>query len=536
MKTLISSNHYYYQSEPFRYQNAEFIFANPELNRKDLEDATELFPGNLPLKYQKLSKSGAYPCLADKTPVKTETSTNAESFLNLDAISNTCYDFLIGENEKVTINQQELNLKQARKLVLDLLKNPPITSASLDDWLISRQRYWGTPIPIVHCPEHGPVPVETENLPVTLPSFNKVSKTEGIESPLASVSDFVNTQCPICNGPAKRETDTMDTFVDSSWYYLRYLDRDSEKVCDLSKEAVDKIMPVDVYIGGLEHATLHLFFARFIWKHIANTYGYSSKEPFKNLMMTGLVKGLTFQHPKTNEFIPNHNVTLENDTYKYKNHVLKTTFQKMSKSKHNGLNPEEVINDFGWSQIRSLLLYKHSPDNDFEWGDTNFELKGIGRWSNRVWHLITYRREARGLPSQLYDETFQFDPIKKSKNFDQKFKKLTKQVANSRKAAVKRCSKLIEHEHGEWSSYIGTLLNFTNMLFKLASQEKNREFIAHSDEFYLAIVDLVRMSTPVCPLFCAECWDGLETTLPENFSIDSNFDFKKGVMQQKWPV
>ena len=165
------------------------------------------------------------------------------------------------------------------------------TSSRLKDWLISRQRYWGTPIPIIHCPNCGPVPVPEKDLPVELPILDSLS-VKG-KSPLLQAEDWINTSCPSCGVPAKRETDTMDTFVDSSWYFARYLDPHNEEV-PIGKEAA-KNMPVDLYIGGKEHATLHMYFARF-FTHFMHSIGLSPvKEPFQSLLVQGMVKGKSYR-------------------------------------------------------------------------------------------------------------------------------------------------------------------------------------------------------------------------------------------------
>jgi leucyl-tRNA synthetase len=219
----------------------------------------------------------------------------------------------------------------------------------LRDWLISRQRYWGAPIPVVYCEDCGVVPVPEDELPVMLPY--QVDFTPGV-SPLARSEDFVRTTCPGCGRPARRETDTMDTFVCSSWYYLRYTSPGHDKT-PFSREEVDYWMPVDQYIGGIEHAVLHLLYSRFFTKvlHDAGLVGFV--EPFTNLLAHGMVT---------------------------KNGAA------MSKSKGNIVSPDEITVRFGADTARVFTLFAAPPDKDFEWTDSGVE--GIFRFLGRVWRIV----------------------------------------------------------------------------------------------------------------------------------------------------
>ncbi|KKK49542.1 hypothetical protein LCGC14_3134010, partial [marine sediment metagenome] len=222
-------------------------------------------------------------------------------------------------------------------------------SYRLRDWLVSRQRYWGAPIPIVYCERCGLVPVPEEELPVLLPDIEDY--TPRGKSPLAASEEFVNTSCPRCGNAAHRETDTMDTFVDSSWYFLRYCDARNDRA-SWDREAVDHWMPVDQYIGGVEHAILHLMYARFLTKALADMGLVSFQEPFANLFTQGMII---------------HGGA------------------KMSKSKGNVINPSTYVDRYGADTARCYILFLGPPDQDADWSDEG--VGGIHRFLGRVWRL-----------------------------------------------------------------------------------------------------------------------------------------------------
>jgi leucyl-tRNA synthetase len=221
----------------------------------------------------------------------------------------------------------------------------------LRDWLVSRQRYWGAPIPIVYCDRCGEVPVPAEQLPVLLPDITDYAPKG--KSPLAAAEHWVNTICPICGGPARRESDTMDTFVDSSWYYLRYVSARRDDVA-FEREAVDYWLPVDQYIGGVEHAILHLMYSRFFTKVLYDLGLVGFEEPFKNLFTQGMIY--------------------------YKG-------AKMSKSKGNVVSPDEMVAKYGADSVRSYVLFMGPAESDAEWNDQGIE--GVYRFLGRVWRTVT---------------------------------------------------------------------------------------------------------------------------------------------------
>ncbi|AGY59915.1 leucine--tRNA ligase [Gloeobacter kilaueensis] len=254
----------------------------------------------------------------------------------------------------------------------------------LRDWLISRQRYWGCPIPVVYCPDCGIVPVPEADLPVRLPE--DVEFLGRGPSPLARLESWLHVPCPSCGAPARRETDTMDTFIDSSWYFLRFADaRDSEQ--PFSKAAADYWLPVDQYVGGIEHAILHLLYSRFFTKVLRDRGMLSFDEPFKRLLTQGMVQALSYQNPTTGEYIPVADVANPaNPVDPRTGEALKVGFATMSKSKGNGVAPESVVEQFGADTARMFVLFKAPPEKELEWSDADVE--GQFRFLNRVWRLV----------------------------------------------------------------------------------------------------------------------------------------------------
>ncbi len=254
----------------------------------------------------------------------------------------------------------------------------------LRDWLISRQRYWGAPIPVIHCPKCGIVPVPESDLPVRLPE--DIEFTGKGASPLAQLESWVNVSCPSCGTAAKRETDTMDTFIDSSWYFLRYPDaRNESQVFDPAK--TNDWMPVDQYVGGIEHAILHLLYSRFFTKVLRDRKLLNFDEPFQRLLTQGMVQGLTYMNPKTGKWIPSAQVDPADPKDPETGEKLEVSYKTMSKSKYNGVAPEEVINKYGADTARMFILFKAPPEKDLEWEESDVE--GQFRFLNRVWRLVS---------------------------------------------------------------------------------------------------------------------------------------------------
>jgi len=253
------------------------------------------------------------------------------------------------------------------------------------DWLISRQRYWGTPIPVVYCDACGVVPVPEADLPVILPEDVAITMSGG--SPLARVEAFATAACPACGRPARRETDTMDTFVDSSWYFLRFTSPD-ESTRPLDPAKVRAWMPVDQYIGGIEHAVLHLLYARFFTK-VCRDLGLSPvAEPFTNLLTQGMVCKESYRCPTHGYRLPGE-VDKANRCRECGQPVEVGRTEKMSKSKRNVVDPDDLLIDYGADTIRLFSLFAAPPEKDLEWSDDG--VQGAFRFLQRVWRLVEER-------------------------------------------------------------------------------------------------------------------------------------------------
>ena len=265
----------------------------------------------------------------------------------------------------------------------------------LRDWLISRQRYWGVPIPIIYCDHCGVVPVPESDLPVLLPE--NVTLTGRGPSPLAQLEEWVRVPCPRCGRPARRETDTMDTFMDSAWYFLRFADPQNEQAI-FDPNRVQEWLPVDQYVGGIEHAILHLLYARFITKVLRDRGLIRFGEPFQRLLTQGMVQGLTYKTVHTGKYLPSEQVVCDQGTYRDKEtqEPVAVFYEKMSKSKYNGVDPEEVLAKYGADTARMFILFKAPPEKDLEWDDADVE--GQFRFLQRVWRLVQSYRE-RSLPT-----------------------------------------------------------------------------------------------------------------------------------------
>jgi len=253
----------------------------------------------------------------------------------------------------------------------------------LRDWLISRQRYWGCPIPVIHCDDCGVVAVPESDLPVELPRDVDLSGSGG--SPLERATEWKQVRCPKCGKPATRETDTMDTFMCSSWYYLRYTDANNDSAA-FTNASIDAWMPVDQYVGGVEHAILHLLYSRFFTKVLQQRNLVSCSEPFQKLLTQGMVQGVTYRNPKTRKYIAPSAVSDANQpTDPDDGEALEVFFEKMSKSKYNGVDPGAVVDRYGADTARMFILFKAPPEKDLEWDDADVE--GQFRFLQRIWRL-----------------------------------------------------------------------------------------------------------------------------------------------------
>tara|TARA_Y100000589_G_scaffold127473_1_gene121358 strand:+ start:5548 stop:8100 length:2553 start_codon:yes stop_codon:yes gene_type:complete len=294
----------------------------------------------------------------------------------------------------------------------------------LRDWLISRQRYWGCPIPIIFCAKCGSVPIDEKDLPVELP--NNLSFEPNKINSLKDDKKWLNVKCPKCGCKAKRETDTMDTFMCSSWYFLRYPCSNLQDK-PFEQEKIDKWLPVDQYVGGVEHAILHLLYARFLTKALRDRNLFSINEPFNNLLTQGMVQAAAYKNPKTGKYIsPKVIKNLENPLDPNDNTKLEISYEKMSKSKYNGIDPETVIEKYGADTARMFILFKAPPEKDLEWGDSDVE--GQYRFLCRIWKLYKDNQNEELFNKQNYKEQKELD-LKRDLNIA--IKEIGKDISNN---------------------------------------------------------------------------------------------------------
>jgi leucyl-tRNA synthetase len=377
----------------------------------------------------------------------------------------------------------------------------------LRDWLISRQRYWGAPIPVIHCPNCGAVPVPDQDLPVLLPENVEFSGRGG--SPLAKLEDWVNVPCPSCGTPAKRETDTMDTFIDSSWYFLRYPDaKNEQQVFDATK--TNDWMPVDQYVGGIEHAILHLLYSRFFTKVLRDRNLLNFDEPFQRLLTQGMVQGLTYKNPTTGKYIPSSQVNSTNPVDPETGDKLEVFFEKMSKSKYNGVDPEEVLAKYGADTARMFILFKAPPEKDLEWEDADVE--GQFRFLNRVWRVVS---EYVNSPSKSSSKSS--SKIGKSTIDKAKLSKNEKDLLRSINIAIKEVTEDLEGDY-QFNTAISELMKLSNALSDAPLKD--------SPVYAEGINTLVKLLAPFAPHIADELWQQLgHNQLGHNQSIHT----------QSWP-
>lgn len=303
----------------------------------------------------------------------------------------------------VMVNSGEhtgLTSEEGKKAVVETLERRglarPKVGYKLRDWVFSRQRYWGEPIPIVHCDRCGAVPVPEDQLPVTLPDVARYEPSGTGESPLATIDWWVNTQCPQCNGPARRETNTMPQWAGSCWYYLRYLDPHNDRE-PWSRENERKWMPVDMYIGGAEHAVLHLLYARF-WHKVLYDLGYvSTKEPFQALRHQGLVLSYAYRDERGIWHGYDEIEFRGKEAYlKATGEKLRESVEKMAKSKLNVINPDDVIREYGADALRLYEMFMGDFEQPKPW-DTR-AIQGVVRFLKNVWKVVEEPKSVEGDP------------------------------------------------------------------------------------------------------------------------------------------
>jgi leucyl-tRNA synthetase len=353
----------------------------------------------------------------------------------------------------------------------------------LRDWGVSRQRYWGTPIPIIYCNACGTVPVPEADLPVELPK--NVPFTGKGASPLAQAPAFVQTPCPKCGGPARRETDTMDTFVDSSWYFLRYCSPgDEHHPVDPAKAAY--WMPVDQYVGGIEHAVLHLLYARFFTKALRDLGLTKVDEPFSSLLTQGMVCKETYRCETHGWLFPGELIGSEKEGWRCSEcgkPVERGRVEKMSKSKKNIVDPEQLVETYGADTARLFSLFAAPPEKDLEWSDAGVE--GAYRFLGRVWRLIENVRDALAT------------------NIEQSNDELTSEAQELRRLTHRTIKKVTEDidKEFQFNTAVAALMEFVNGLYKFTPK-------APGDAGALreAIDALLLLLSPFAPHIAEELW------------------------------
>ena len=357
-----------------------------------------------------------------------------------------------------------LNKKDAIEKMLEFLEEKKIGRKAINyklrDWVYSRQRYWGEPIPLIHCPECGTVPVPDDQLPLELPEVKSYQPTGTGESPLAAIDSWVNCTCPKCGKPAKRETNTMPQWGGSCWYYLRYLDAHNDKqFC--SPEAEKYWMPVDLYIGGAEHAVLHLLYARFWHKVLYDLGLVSTKEPFQRLVNQGMITSFAFQR-KNKTLVPTDEVEQKEDGKYYEKATgeeLEQIVAKMSKSLKNVVNPDDEIKAYGADSVRMYEMFMGPLTMSKPWSTQG--IVGIHRFLEKVWAVSEKPMNDIEISGKLEDKAL----ISARKTFAQTIKKVTDDTAtlnfntaiSQMMIFINEVSKLPEIPKAMWSDFVKVL-------------------------------------------------------------------------------
>ncbi|XP_058451079.1 leucine--tRNA ligase, mitochondrial isoform X2 [Malaya genurostris] len=389
------------------------------------------------------------------------------------------------------------------------------SSSKLRDWLISRQRFWGTPIPIIHCPSCGTVPVPESQLPVELP-------LDSVGIPLSQNTGWMKTTCPNCQSEeATRETDTMDTFVDSSWYFLRFLDPKNQQ-SPFNENYSHQFMPVDLYVGGKEHAVLHMYYARFMNHYLYSKGLVPSPEPFKRLLIQGMVMGRSFRLKESGKYLPVDQVTIVDEK---KNKAIETStglpvvtlWEKMSKSKLNGVDPLDVLKEHGCDTLRLILLGDVAPTSHRNWSEATFP--GILNWLRRIWMtMYDYRLHRTDIP------------LDHSASFSDEFHEQDSKLWDSRNYFVAGATFNYKHSH-QLSVGISKMQGLTN-----AIRRSSPEVVAFSRQYERAIAAQIIMLAPMAPHFASELWEQF-LALPHRLNPSSDeINWEGGLFEQNWPV
>ncbi len=396
------------------------------------------------------------------------------------------------EGEGILVNSGPFNGQkntEAMKNIVKYLEEKGLgygtVTYRLRDWGISRQRYWGTPIPIIYCDKCGAVPVPEEDLPVILPL--DLDLRENGKSPLPFEPSFYETTCPKCGAKARRETDTMDTFVESSWYFLRYISPKYDKGI-FDKEKVKYWMPVDQYIGGIEHAILHLLYSRFFTRVLRDLGYVDFSEPFKNLLTQGMVCKETKKCPKHGYLYPEE---VKDDRCIYCGEKVETgRSTKMSKSKKNVVDPEKLIERYGADTVRMFCLFAAPPEKDLDWSDQGVE--GAYRFLNRLWRVVVdnidillkvnpYKGEIDKLPKEEIRDLY--------RKVHQTIKKVTDDI----------------EDRFHFNTAISSIMELINSIYQVISNTKEEDLKTWS-VIREAIETSIVLLSPIVPHITEELW------------------------------
>ena len=387
-----------------------------------------------------------------------------------------------------------MNSKEALEKIADYVTAKGVGEKTvkyrLKDWGISRQRYWGTPIPVLYCEKCGMVMEKDENLPVMLPEDVEFT---GNGNPIETSEKYKHAVCPVCGGPARRETDTMDTFVDSSWYFLRYCDPKNIEL-PFGSEAVNAWTPVNQYIGGVEHAVMHLLYARFFTKVLRDLGLLKANEPFKRLLTQGMVLGPSYYSEKENRFLFAHEVRTAGDkAYSIEtDEELVIKVEKMSKSKNNGVDPEVMIKKYGADTTRLFIMFTAPPEKELEWNENG--LAGAARFLNRVWRVVLENVE------MIKDEKIDYSKLSKE----------DKALVRKLHQTIKRVTEAIEDNYHFNTSIAGNMELINDVYdFRNNVLGTEKESTESQKVFGEVLRNIVIMLSPFVPHFCDELWEAM---------------------------
>jgi leucyl-tRNA synthetase len=413
------------------------------------------------------------------------------------------------EEDGILVNSGEFSGMEstaARVAINKYLESSGLGQASISyrlrDWLISRQRYWGAPIPIIYCDECGTVPVPEDELPVVLPLDASLTPTGG--TPLPNLKEFVETTCPKCNGDARREVDTMDTFVESSWYFMRYTCPDYQ-LGPLDRARNDYWMPVDQYIGGIEHAVLHLLYSRFFTKVLRDMGMVGQDEPFTNLLTQGMVCKETLRCPEHGWLDPEDAVEEKQEVHRCRKCDKLAEVgrkEKMSKSKGNVVDPGKLVERYGADTVRLFCLFASPPEKDLEWSDRGVE--GSARFLNRLWRLV-HEEHQRLQGVSPYDGRVALDGE-------------LRQLYRKTHQTIKKVTEDIEQRF-HFNTAISAVMELVNTIYHMRSDDR------HGPEalpvLRLAVETALLLISPMVPHIADEMWDIL--------------GHQKSVAREPWP-